>query len=38
VTYFHGWDEDTGESDGNFLPGLVVDADPGWQAYITAEK
>jgi len=38
VTYFHGWDEETGESDGNFLPGLTVDADPGWQAYITAEK
>jgi SAM-dependent methyltransferase len=38
ATYFHGWDEETGESDGNFLPGLAVDAEAGWQAYITAEK
>jgi hypothetical protein len=38
VTYFNGWDEETGESDGNFVAGLAVDAEAGWQAYITAEK
>jgi len=38
VTYFHGWDEETGEGDGNFLPADVVEAEAGWQAYITAEK
>ena len=38
LTYFEGWDDETGETDGDFKPSKVVDADPAWQAYITAEK
>ena len=38
VSYFHGWDEETGEADGDFVAGQAVDPEAGWQAYITAEK
>ena len=36
--YFQGWDEQSEEADGEFVPAAEVDADASWLAYMTAEK
>lgn len=38
TVYWEGTDEDTGEGDGVFEPSEEGTADPGWIAYIVAEK
>lgn len=38
VTYVEGWNEEEEEGDGVWEPTEVVDADPGWLAYIVALK
>lgn len=38
TVYWQGTDEETGEGDGNFQPAGHGDADPGWIAFISAEK
>ncbi len=38
TVYLQGFEEDTGEPDGIFLPTEVGDADAGWIAYIVAAK
>jgi hypothetical protein len=36
--YWEGWDEESGEGDGDFQPALRGSPDPGWICYIVAEK
>lgn len=36
VVYWQGWDEETGEADGDYHPVEVADADAGWIAYLAA--
>ncbi|MGI9334723.1 MAG: class I SAM-dependent methyltransferase [Gammaproteobacteria bacterium] len=38
TVYWEGTDEDTNEGDGVFEPVEVADADPGWIAYIVAQR
>lgn len=38
TVYWQGTDEETNEGNGIFTPATVGDADPGWIAYLTAEK
>ncbi len=38
IVYWQGTDEETGEGDGVFLPAEHGDADPGWIAFLSAEK
>lgn len=38
VVYWQGWDEETGDGDGNFTAVESADPDPGWIFYIAALK
>lgn len=38
TVYWEGWDEETGEGDGDFQPATRGSPDPGWICYIVAEK
>lgn len=38
TVYWQGTDEETGEGNGVFEPSTMGDADPGWIAFISAEK
>jgi len=38
IIYWQGWDEKTGEPNGQFAPAETADADAGWIAYIAALK
>lgn len=38
TVYWQGWDEDSGEGDGEFNPTEVGEPDAGWIAYLVAEK
>jgi hypothetical protein len=38
TVYWQGTDAATGEGDGIFSPTVVGDPDPGWIAYIVAER
>lgn len=35
--YWQGWDDDEDEPDGNFVPTLEAESDPGWISYIVAQ-
>jgi len=38
TVYWEGTDEETNEGDGNFQPATQGEADPGWIAFLSAEK
>lgn len=38
TVYWEGTDEETNEGDGNFTPATQGEADPGWIAFLSAEK